>query len=121
MAWPESQKPLRRGRGQEIALGEDLPGEPGPDGRREPAEVGLIPPQVQPPNRGFRLCRDGRRPAGGGGMLQWADEKSPAGQGVEIALRLQLAVGALHGDDRHPQCSARARLEGRRDPAAGSR
>ena len=99
---PQSRESLMRNRREQRfrLLGENLTGELDPGGHGEPGGIHLIAAEIQPPQGKFRCGQrrgfaDGRRR-----LLHSGDKKAPLGQRLQIALSLQLAVSALHRDDR---------------------
>ena len=98
---PQCGQPLMGHRGQQSLrlLRQHLTGEPGPGGDGEPGGVHLIAAEIQPPPGRALLRQGGGFPENGRNLLHGGHEKSPLWLRLKIALRFQLAVGALHGDD----------------------
>ena len=95
------------------ALGEDLPGQPGPEGGGKTGGIDLPAFQIQPPGPG-RLLRRNRN-----GLCRCREtavhrggEKAQPGPGFHKSLGLQLLIGRLHRDDGHPQVLRQGPLGG---------
>ena len=116
---PQGRQPLMGHRGQQRLrrLSQHLPGEPCPCGNGKPGGVHLIAAEIQQLGRRFRRPPENRFPGGRRRLLHVGHKETPSGQGQQIPLGLQLAVGTFHGDDGHPEMLRQRPLGGQ--PGSG--